>query len=265
MNKDEEFNPYRPEAIDETKALELTQKDQEFKDSIQGLKDNQEKLDGNYESLGNELKGKSQEDIDNDPGGFHKLREDYDQAGIAAGENREALQQKEGEYEKFKEENGFGKEVDDIDKDKGEAHKARTGRDLDQNLGFDSASSGDNPISPEVGEKAKEAAAPMKDQVTTEQPEQPTQQAQEQTQGQEQPDAPTAQKGNSATFSEISNNPTTQEAQASEKTTEQAQGQTADAPTAQKGNSATMSEMSDKPTTQEAPPQPTPELSRDDR
>ncbi len=264
MNKDEEFNPYRPEAIDETKALELTQKDQEFKDSIQALKDNQEKLDGNYENLRDELK-KAPADTDKEKEDFQKLREDYDQAGIAADENRQALQQKEGEYEKFKEENGFGQEVGDIDKDKGEAHKERTGRDLDQNLGFDNTPSGDNPISPEVGEKAKEAVAPLKDQVATEQPEQPTQQAQEQTQGQEQPDAPTAQKGNSATFSEISNNPTTQEAQASDKTTEQAQGQTADAPTAQKGNSATMSEMSDKPTTQEAQPQPAPEPSRDDR
>lgn len=170
MNKDEEFNPYRPEAIDETKALELTQKDQEFKDSIQGLKDNQEKLDGNYESLGNELKGKRQEDIDNDPGGFHKLKEDYDQAGIAADENRQALQQKEGEYEKFKEENGFGREVRDIDKDKGEAHKERTGRDLDQNVyGHDTGDGAPTtPVNEEVGQKAQEVAAPVKDQITAE-------------------------------------------------------------------------------------------------
>lgn len=187
--------------------------------------------------------------------------DDFD--GILSDEDRQQLQ-------KMQEEHGIQVEPaapEDVDQN----YKNLTGRDLNpdmsgNDMGEDTVSA---PISEEVGQKAQEAAAPIKDQVTVDQPEQPTQQAQEQTQGQEQPDAPTAQKGNSATFSEISNTPTAQETPASEKTTEQTaeqpQGQTADAPTAQKGNSATMSEMSDKPTTQEAQPQPTPEPSRDDR
>jgi len=178
MNVNDEFISYQPDAIDEKKALELAQKDQGFKDDIQTLNDNQEKLDSNYESLGSELRGKSQEDINKDKDGFENMRRDYDQAGIAADENREALAQKEGEYETFKQENipeKGGREASNEDVEKG--YEDLTGRKL--NPGMSGNDMGDTtthaPITEEVGEKAHEAAAPIKDQVTAEMPEQTAQ------------------------------------------------------------------------------------------
>lgn len=102
-------------AIDEERALALTQKDQEFKDSIQTLKDNQTRLDIKYESLREELKN-APDGTEKEREDFHKLREAYDKVGIADAENRKALEQKEAEYKKLQEENKskLGQEADGI-------------------------------------------------------------------------------------------------------------------------------------------------------
>lgn len=103
--ENEKLKQYYLSSADAQKGLELAQQDKQFKQEIDGLKSNQEKLDSKHGELGKELRTKSQEEIEKNPNAFQKLRDDYDKTGKEAEENSTALKAKEKEYEEFKEQN----------------------------------------------------------------------------------------------------------------------------------------------------------------
>lgn len=101
---DDRFNQYRTNATDNQKALELTKQDQQLKGEVEALKANQERLDGKCDKLSDELR-KHPAETESEKSDFQKLREEYDKTNTEAEANREALKQKEKEYEDFKEQN----------------------------------------------------------------------------------------------------------------------------------------------------------------
>lgn len=114
---DDRLNHYRQvNTTDNQKALEFTKQDEQFKSDIASLKSNQDRLDGKCDKLNDELR-RNPAETESEKNDYEKLREEYDKTTIEADANREALKQKEKEYEDFKEQNkqNLGQEATEKD------------------------------------------------------------------------------------------------------------------------------------------------------